>query len=78
MMTRIMVTLEGNEPAALATMARKDLRDPREQLRYLLRREAQALGLLPDERVIGAQEKAASKFDEQTQDGPDTAVRSVS
>jgi hypothetical protein len=60
MMTRIMVTLEGNEPAALATMARKDLRDPREQLRFLLRREAQAQGLLSSESSIGKNGKAAS------------------
>ncbi len=59
MVTRIKVTLEGNEPDALATMARKDLRDPREQLRFLLRREAQAMGLLPDERVVGLKNQAA-------------------
>jgi hypothetical protein len=78
MVTRIMVTLEGNEPAALATMARKALRDPREQLRFLLRQEAQALGLLPDERVIGAQKKAAIKSDEQTRDDQDFSLATES
>ncbi len=78
MVTRMMVTLEGKEPDALATMARMALRDPREQLRYLLQREARALGLLPDDQAVGLKEKAAFRSDRQTRDDQDTALSSVS
>ncbi len=48
MFVRLMVTLTGEEPSALTRMAADDCRDPREQLRYLLREEARRRGLLAE------------------------------
>lgn len=42
---RISVVLEGLEVTALVRMAEADCRQPREQLRFLLREEAQKRGL---------------------------------
>ncbi len=56
---RITVPLTTNERQALVTIAERECRDPREHLRYLVRREAQAMGLLPDDRGVGTNEKAA-------------------
>ncbi len=74
---RITVPLTTNERQALVTIAERECRDPREHLRFLVRREAQAMGLLPDDRV-GVKEKAAFKSDEQTRDDQETALSSVS
>ena len=49
MFTRLMVTLERDEAAALDQMADSELRDPRDQLRMLLREAARTRGLLPSE-----------------------------
>ncbi len=46
---RINVALDTSEYAALSQMAASDCRQPREQLRYLLRREACLRGLLPSD-----------------------------
>ena len=56
---RITVPLTTNERQALVTIAERECRDPRDQLRFILRREAQAMGLLPDERVVGLKNQAA-------------------
>jgi hypothetical protein len=47
LMMRINVPLEESEAKALICMAETDCRQPREQLRYLLREAAQSRGLLP-------------------------------
>jgi hypothetical protein len=44
---RINVPLSGGEITALIRMAEMDCRQPREQLRFLLREEASKRGLLP-------------------------------
>jgi hypothetical protein len=44
--TRITVSLERTEKSALMKLAMAELRDPRDQLRYVLRRELERLGLL--------------------------------
>ena len=46
MSTRLMVSLTSSEANALARIADVELRDPREQLRLLLRQELQRRGLL--------------------------------
>ena len=46
-MTRFQVTLDGAEADALAQLAASELRDPRDQLRVILRQELTRLGLLP-------------------------------
>jgi hypothetical protein len=46
---RIVVALAADERKALCEMARRDLRDPRDQLRYVLREAARIRGLLPTE-----------------------------
>ncbi len=71
---RITVPLTTNERQALVTIAERECRDPREHLRFLVRREAQAMGLLPDERVVGLKEKAVTRFDEQTRDDQDFSL----
>jgi len=45
-MTKLMVTLENTEAEALAQLAYAELRDPREQLRLILRQELARRGLL--------------------------------
>ncbi len=75
---RISVPLTTNERQALVTIAERECRDPREHLRYLVRREAQAMGLLPDERVVGLKEKAAIRSDEQTRDDQDFSLATES
>lgn len=49
MYSRMVLTFPHNERDALIEMARRDLRDPRDQLRYLLRDAARQRGLLPDD-----------------------------
>ncbi len=56
-MGRISVPLSTNERQALVAIAERECRDPREHLRFLVRREAQAMGLLPDDRAVGTTEK---------------------
>ena len=75
---RITVPLTTNERQALVTIAERECRDPREHLRFLVRREAQAMGLLPDERVVGLKEKAAIRSDEQTRDDQDFSLATES
>ncbi|RLC96637.1 MAG: hypothetical protein DRI77_08315 [Chloroflexi bacterium] len=47
MVNRVVVTLEQPEYSALLKVARVELRDPRDQLRYILRCELERRGLLP-------------------------------
>jgi hypothetical protein len=49
MVFKIMLTLSDVEAAGLAQMAASEVRSPREQLRFLLRRELSQSGLLPPE-----------------------------
>lgn len=46
MVTRITVTLEQPEYSALLKVAVEELRSPQDQLRYILRKELDRLGLL--------------------------------
>jgi hypothetical protein len=59
---RVVISLQPDERAALGEMARRDMRDPRDQLRYILREAAQTRGILPldknEERPRLAQQSA--------------------
>lgn len=46
-MKRISITLSNEETAALIAYAQASLRHPREQVRYVLRKELERRGLLP-------------------------------
>ncbi len=61
MATRLMVMLTADEAEALAFMAEKDLRDPRDHLRYLLRKEAYQRALLPIEGTSKHEEEQDGK-----------------
>jgi len=52
MLQRVVITLSKSEQAALERLAQADMRPPREQLRYLLRREAQARNCWHDAEVL--------------------------
>lgn len=54
MMFRIFLSLSDLEAAGLARLSTREIRSPREQLRYLLRRELFQSGLLPPELGTGA------------------------
>lgn len=47
-MVKLQITLEGREADALAELAARELRDPREQVRFILRRELEQHGLLSE------------------------------
>jgi hypothetical protein len=47
---RIVLTLDAREKGALNTLAKQELREPREQARFILRQELERRGLLPDDR----------------------------
>ena len=49
MVFKILLTLSDLEAAGLAEMAAREVRSPREQLRFLLRRELSSSGVLPPE-----------------------------
>jgi hypothetical protein len=49
MIFKMMLTLSEIEATGLASLATRDVRSPREQLRYLLRRELIQNGMLPPE-----------------------------
>lgn len=54
---RIYLTLNPDECRMLGELSRRDMRHPKDQLRYLLRKEAARLNLLPnDERGTYATE----------------------
>jgi len=54
MVFRILLTLSEIEAAGLARLASNDVRSPREQLRFLLRRELIQTGILPPELGTGS------------------------
>lgn len=54
--TRITITIAAEERQALQTMARKEIRPLKDQIRYLLRQEAVKRGLLPQEEARYAAE----------------------
>jgi hypothetical protein len=60
MLQRITITLSKPEQAALERLAQADMRPPREQLRYLLRREAQARNCWHDAEMPAPLPAAAS------------------
>jgi len=49
MVFKIMLTLSDIEAAGLTRLAARDVRSPREQIRFLLRRELIQSGILPPE-----------------------------
>ena len=46
MATRLLITLDSAERSALTKLSQKELRDPRDQLRLILRQELERQGLL--------------------------------
>jgi len=58
--TRITITLEQRERAALMKLARGELREPRDQARYIIRRELEQLGLLPPADIGNAAQPSSS------------------
>lgn len=71
-MGRISVPLSTVERQALVTMAERGCRDPRDHLRFMLRTEAQRLGLIEDDGT-DVQKKAVYGSDKQTRDDQDQA-----
>jgi len=67
---RISVPLTTADRTVLLDIAERECRDPREHLRYLLRRDAEQRGLLNSE----LKEKAAYRSDEQTRDDQDFSL----
>lgn len=63
MVNRLTVTLEQPEYTALLEIADKELRNPADQVRFVLRQELERRGLLP----------AAAKIDAKEGDHADTA-----
>jgi len=51
-MVRFQISLDSDEADILALLAMSDLRDPRDQVRYILRREFERLGLLKSKTCI--------------------------
>ena len=71
---RITVPLTTADRTVLLDIAEMECRDPREHLRYLLRRDAQERGLLRN----GLKTKAAIRSDEQTRDDQDFSLATES
>ena len=68
-MVRLQVVLDPSEADALAQWAASELRDPRDQVRLVLRQELQRRGLLqPTEDVADGQD-ASSQADQEGRDG---------
>lgn len=53
MTTRFQISFAENEADALARLAYSEMRDPREQVRWIVCQELKRLGLLPDENAPG-------------------------
>ena len=58
-MSRVTVTLCPAEREALVKLALTELRSPRDQVRYIIRRELEQLGLLPPADVSDATQAQA-------------------
>lgn len=52
--TRITIPVSVDEREALRLLAREEMRDPREQVRYLLQRELVKRGMLAEKKNTGA------------------------
>ncbi len=61
---KIMLTLSDIEASGLARLAAQDVRSPREQLRFLLRRELIQTGLLPPELGAGGVKDISNRVKE--------------
>ena len=59
--TRITITLEQRERAALMKLARAELREARDQARYIIRCELKRIGLLPPTDATGATQAQQQK-----------------
>ncbi len=75
---RITVPLTTGEREVLRQIAEVECRDPREQMRFLLREEAYRRGFVETECIAEAKKVAAFKCDEHTRDDQDTAMTTVS
>ncbi len=76
-MGRITVPLTTDERGALVKIAESECRDPREQLRYLLREEAQRRGLI-EYKTSELTANGRLRCDEHARDDHETALRTVS
>ncbi|MCP4542459.1 MAG: hypothetical protein GY832_35495 [Chloroflexi bacterium] len=61
--TRITISLEQRERAALMKLARSELRETRDQARYIIRRELERLGFLSTEDATQAQNRKEEMYD---------------
>ncbi len=75
--SQITIPLTSQERRSLFRIAASECRDPSEQLRFLLRREAQQRGLLTDA-FSGLKKLAAIRSDEQTRDDQDFSLATES
>lgn len=57
-MIRLQIALDPTEADRLAALAASQLRDPRDQVRYILRRELERVGMLPDAQEPAQEEVA--------------------
>lgn len=67
MLKRLTITFEEGERTALQEMAREALRDPKTQVRFLVREEAQRRGLIPAD-ALETKNLAAYRSDKLTRD----------
>jgi hypothetical protein len=63
-MVRLQVMLDPAEAEALATWAECELRDPRDQIRLVVRRELERLGLLEANREMPVADGGATQADQ--------------
>jgi hypothetical protein len=61
-MVRLQVVLDPTEASVLAQWAESEMRDPRDQIRFVLRQELERRGLLPtDAEQVGEQEMGEAR-----------------
>jgi hypothetical protein len=62
MTIRLMINLNSDEAEALARLAASELRDPRDQIRFVVRCELERQGLLHPENAGGAGTRCCSEI----------------
>ena len=68
-MVRLQVVLDAGEAEALARWAASELRDPRDQIRLVLRQELERRGLLQSTEDVADGQDASSQADREGRDG---------
>ena len=68
-MVRLQVVLDPSEADALAQWAASELRDPRDQIRLVLRQELERRGLLQFTEDVAHGQDASSRADQEGRDG---------